>query len=151
MTSSRENEQSIGKKRLSVFVDANTIVSGLVFEGNEALLLKLGAIGACRPVATRNVIDEVVAVLRSKEFRLNQDEISSLLSIVYGSITVHEDLKLHEMLKYFPKLNDKKDVHVLAAFEKLKADILVTGDKELLRRVARAKTSRQTLEMILGG
>jgi predicted nucleic acid-binding protein len=122
-----------------------------VFEGNEALLLKLGAIGACRLVATRHVIDEVVAVLRSKEFRLNQDEISSLLSIVYGSITVHEDLKLHEMLKYFPKLNDKKDVHVLAAFEKLKADILVTGDKELLRRVARAKTSRQTLEMILGG
>ena len=151
MRSSRENEQSSGRKRVRAFIDANTIVSGLVFEGNEALLLKLGAAGACRLIATRHVIDEVAAVLRSREFHLSQEEISSLLSIVYGSITVHEDLKLREIEKYLPKLDDKKDAHVLAAFEKLKADILVTGDKELLRRVTQAKTTRQTLEMLLGG
>jgi hypothetical protein len=32
MRSSRENEQSYGKRELSIFVDANAIVSGLVFE-----------------------------------------------------------------------------------------------------------------------
>lgn len=149
MRSSRENEQRSGKRQLSVFVDANTIVSGLVFEGNEALLLKLGSVGACKLVTTRYVIDEVSRVLGAKEFGLGQDEISSLLSVVYGTVVVHEDLKQQELKKYFSRLDDKKDAHVLAAYEKFKCDILVTGDKELLKKVTRAKTTRRVLEMLL--
>jgi predicted nucleic acid-binding protein len=150
MRSSRENERSFGKKRLNVFVDANTIISGVAFEGNEALLLKLGATGACRLATTRYVINEVTKVLQADEFRLSQEEITATLSFVYRSIVVHEDVKQGELRKYFARLDDKKDVHVLAAFEKLKCDVLVTGDKELLRKVTEAKTTRQALEMILG-
>jgi predicted nucleic acid-binding protein len=151
MRSSKENEQSFGKRRLRVFVDANTIVSGLVFEGNQALLLKLGAVGACSLMTTRYVIDEVYKALAGKEFGLNGDEITTLLSVVYKTVVVHEDLKKLELKNYLPRLDDKKDVHVLAAYEKLKCDILVTSDRELLRKVPGSKTMRQTLKMLFGG
>jgi predicted nucleic acid-binding protein len=150
MRSSRENEQSSGKRQLSIFVDANTIVSGLVFEGNEALLLRLGMIGACKLVTTRYVIDEVSKVLGTEEFGLGADQIASLLAAVYRAIVVQKDLKQQELKRYFAKLDDKKDVHVLAAYEKFKCDFLVTGDKELLKKVTGAMPTRQVLEVILG-
>lgn len=76
MRSLKKNEQSFGKKRLKVFVDANTIVSGLLFDWNEALLLKLGALGACSLVTTRYVLDEVARALRAEDSRLGDEEVA---------------------------------------------------------------------------
>ncbi|MGD0175581.1 MAG: hypothetical protein ABSC50_02010 [Candidatus Bathyarchaeia archaeon] len=50
----------------------------------------------------------------------------------------------------YARLDDKKDVHVLAAFEKFKCDVLVTGDGELLKKVKGANTTKQALGRILG-
>ena len=150
MRLSRENERSSGKRRLSIFVDANTIVSGLAFEGKEALLLKLGAIGACDLKTTRLVIDEVDKALSGKEFALSRDGIAALISVVYKSVVVHESVGDVELKKYLPRLDDQKDMHFWTAYEKLRCDILVTGDNELLKKVAGAKTTRQTLEMLIG-
>jgi len=150
MRSSRESGEGSGKRHLKVFVDANIIVSGLAFEGNEALLLKLGAVGLCRLVTTRYVMEEVARVLRAEEFRLKPDELASLLSFVRRCMEIHEGVKWEELSEYLPRLDDEKDVHVLAAFERLNCDILVTGDKKLLRKVRKAKTTRQTLNRLLG-
>jgi len=150
MRSSRENEQDFGKKSLSIFVDANTIVSGLMFEGNEAVLLKLGAIDACTLVTSRYVIDEVARVLQRREFRIGKDELPLLLQFVNRAVLVREDVGQHDLERCYARLDDKKDVHVLAAFEKFKCDVLVTGDGELLKKVKGAKTTRQTLGIILG-
>jgi len=150
MRSSRENEQDFGKKSLSIFVDANTIVSALIFEGNEALLLKLGAIGACTLVTSRYVIDEVARVLQRREFRIRKDELPLLLQFVNRAVLVREDVGQHDLETCYARLDDKKDVHVLAAFEKSKCDVLVTGDGELLKKVKGAKTTRQALGRILG-
>ncbi len=145
----REKEEGFGKKQLKIFVDANTIVSGLVFEGNEALLLRLGRIGLCMLVTTRHVVDEVDQVLRAGEFQLGEEEVVSLLSYVHRSMRVYDSLRPEQLRKYSPRLQDKKDVHVLAAVHELKCDILVTGDKELLGKVTGARTTRQTLETLL--
>jgi putative PIN family toxin of toxin-antitoxin system len=149
MKSSKEKEQDSGRKRLRIFVDANTIVSGLVFEANEGLLMKLGAVGACSLVTTRYVMDEVSHVLRAREFGLSEDETQSLLSLTNRSVTVYGNTKSADLHQYFGRLNDEKDIHVLADFEKLKCDVLVTGDKELLEKVPGAKTTRQMLNMLL--
>jgi len=149
MRSSRENEESSGRKPLRIFVDANTIVSGLVFEGNEALLLRLGRIGLCRLVTTRYVIDEVARVLQAGEFRFSEEEIVSLISYVNRCMTVYETPRPEKLRKYSSTLQDKKDVHVLAAFHELKCDIMVTGDKELLGKVTKAMATRQALEILL--
>jgi predicted nucleic acid-binding protein len=147
---SRENEQDFGKKSLCIFVDANTLVSALIFEGNEALLLKLGAIGACTLVNSRYVLDEVARVLQRREFRIRKDELPSLLQFVNKAVLVREDVGEHDLERCYSRLDDKKDVHVLAAFEKFKCDLLVTGNGELLTKVKGAKTTRQALERILG-
>ena len=146
----RENEQNSGKRQLTIFVDANTIVSGLLFEGNEALLLRLGRTGLCTLVTTRYIIHEVTRVLHADEFRLSEEEILALISYTNKCIRVSESLKRAQLRKYTSRLADKKDVHVLAGFSELDCDILVTGDKELLRKVAKARTTRQTLEVLLG-
>ena len=124
-------------------------MSGLVFEGNEALLLKLGAIGACSLLTTRYILEEVSRTLARKEFRLGQEEITGLLSILHGSVVVHEDVDQAELKNHLSRLDDKKDVHVLAAYEKLKCEMLVTGDKELLKKVTGANTTRRVLELLL--
>lgn len=148
MRSSRENEESSGKKPLTIFVDANTIVSGLVFEGNEALLLRLGRAGLCRLVTTRYVVDEVARVLQAGEFRFGEEEVVSLITYVNRCMTIHGNVAPGKLRKYSSILRDKKDVHVLAAFHDLRCDIMVTGDKELLVKVARARTTRQALELL---
>ena len=147
---SRENERGSGKKRLKVFVDANTIVSGLVFEGNEALLLRLGAIRLCSLVTTRYVMDEVHQALTAREFGLTEDEVEGLITFAYKCITVYEGRNRDQLHRYSSRLDDKKDLHVLASFEGLDCDMLVTGNRELLRKVDRAKTTTQAIETLLG-
>lgn len=150
MRSSRENEKDSGKKPLSIFIDANTIVSAMIFEGNEALLIKLGSAGACRLVTSHYVIEEVVRVLQSREFRISHDEIPFVLQPLRRAIIVHENVGPRDLEDRYTRLDDKKDLHVLAAFEKSKCDMLVTGDKELLKKVKGARTTKQALEIILG-
>ena len=149
MRSLKENARSSGRRLLRIFVDANTVVSGLLFEGNEAALLKLGRIGACRLVTTGHVMEEVARVLRADEFRLTQEEAESLMAFANNSLHVHENLRNEEISEYITKLHDKKDAHVWAGFELLACDVLVTGDKELLRKVPKARTTRQTLNLLL--
>lgn len=145
----RENEQNSGKRQLKIFVDANTIVSGLLFDGSEALLLRLGKTGLCTLVTTRYVIDEVTRVLHAKEFGLSEQEMAAFISYTSNCTRVRERLKRSQLRKYSSRLADKKDVSVLAGFSELDCDILVTGDKELLRKVTKARTIRQTLELLL--
>jgi len=147
---SRENEPGSGRKRLRVFVDANTIVSGLVFEGNEALLLRLGEIRLCGLVTTRYVMDEVHQALRAREFELTEDEVEALIAFAYRCMMVYDGPNRDTLHRYSSRLDDKKDVHVLASFEGLDCDMLVTGDRELLGKVNRAKTTRQAIETLLG-
>lgn len=149
MKSSRENDQRSGRAPLSIFVDANIIVSGLVFAGNEALLLKLGTTRACNLLTTSRVMAEVEQTLRAKEFRFAADKVAELLSIVNRSVRARDDVSEIELKKRYDRLNDKKDIHVLAAFEVLRCDILVTGDKELVSKVGNAKSTKRTLQLIL--
>lgn len=81
---------------------------------------------------------------------MNPDIVVKLLSYVNKCVVVHEGMPQTELESYLSRLDDKKDTHVLAAFEKLKCDVLATGDKELLRKVAGAQTTRQISEMLLG-
>ena len=101
-------------------------------------------------MTTRYVIGEVTRVLRAEEFRLSEEEVDAFVSYASKCMRVSESLKRSQLRKYSSRLADKKDLHVLAGFSELDCDILVTGDKELLRKVTKARTTRQTLELLLG-
>ncbi len=131
-----------------VFVDANTIVSGLLFGGNESVLLRLGMIRLGELVTSEYVVEEVKRVLCSR-FDLSEDDVAFLTSYLHRCIRVYPPPSSEEIDRNLGRLKDKKDVHVLVAFEKLGCDLLVTGDSELLSRVKRAKRTRQVLEQLL--
>jgi predicted nucleic acid-binding protein len=93
---------------------------------------------------------EVARVLGRKEFRMSHEDLQWGLRFVNRAVTVGEDPSREDLKRCNARLADKKDVHVLAAFEKFKCDMLVTGDKELLRKVKGAETTKQAIEAILG-
>jgi len=94
-------------------------------------------------------MDEVARVLQSAEFRLHVEDIVAFLSYGQRSIDIYPDIGLEKTRRYFASLRDKKDAHVLAAFSELRCDVLVAGDVELLRKIPKAMTSRQVIEILL--
>jgi putative PIN family toxin of toxin-antitoxin system len=124
-----------GKKPLKAFLDANTIVSGLIFEGNEATLLELGRIGAVQLVTNNYVLAEVQAVLRRAEFSLSDEEFTGLIRYLHECLTVIEDPPNEEILSNSDLMRDKKDIPVALGATNSGSSYLVTGDKELLEKL----------------
>jgi len=132
-----------------IFVDANTIISGLLFRGNKSLLLRLGMIRLCELVTSEFVFKEVERALRSSRFGISEDEVTFLTSYLHRCVRVRPSPSPKEISLNLARLEDKKDVHVLVAFERLGCDFLLTGDSELLSKVKCAKRTRQILELLL--
>lgn len=130
-----------------VFLDANTLVSGIVFSGPEHELLKHGIRKQFELVTSEDVIGEIVEVINRK--------------FPEKAFLVKEFLKLAEIKtiqrKYYEKLvekqkvRDAKDRHVLAAAIAAKCDFLVTGDKDLLVLKKHGRLAIQTTKGILAG
>ena len=95
-------------------------------------------------------MDEVQQALTAREFGLTEDEVETLIAMAYKCTTVHEGPSQDQLHRYSSRLDDKKDLHVLASFEGLGCDMLVTGDRELLGKVNGAKTTMQAIETLLG-
>ena len=53
---------------LRLFLDANTVVSGLLFEGNESTLLEFGRLRLCELATNEYVCAEVTVVLGREQF-----------------------------------------------------------------------------------
>lgn len=134
---------------MRVFVDANTIVSGLLFVGNESALLELGRLRALRLVTNEYVLGEVRGVLKREEFRLTEEEKQRLMRYTLGCISVVEDPSKEEIKKHNDLLRDKKDLPVIVGAKKENCECLVAGDKELLsEKVKRFVNSTTTSELL---
>jgi putative PIN family toxin of toxin-antitoxin system len=136
-------------KNIRAFLDANTIVSGLLFTGNEATLLELGRIKAIELITNKYVYEEVSNVLARPEFNLTPREIKGLQSYLYLCLDIYENPSKDEIDQNLSLLNDKKDTLVALGSQQANADYLVTGDKELLEKIKNAITTRLLLEEIL--
>jgi len=144
----KRNPEQSGRS-VRVFLDANTIVSGILFKGNEATLLELGRVKAVELVTNLYVLEEVTRVIRRSEFRLNLEEVNGLIKYVHECITVLEDPSSNEIRENVSVLDDGKDVPVMLGFHGSNADFLVTGDKELLEKILNSTTTKKLLEKIL--
>lgn len=117
---------------VKAFIDANVIISGLLFQGNESVLLELGRFKALELVTNRYVLEEVTVVLNREEFQLAEEEIRGLLKYLYNCLTVLEDPTTEAIHRNIDLLDDKKDIPVALGALESGADFLVTGDRELL-------------------
>lgn len=136
-------------RSIKAFLDANTLISGLLFKGNEATLLELGRIKAIQLVTNNYVMDEVRHVLQRPEFNLNQNEINELWRYLNTCLTIQAVPSLPEIQNNFDLLDDKKDIPVALGFQNSDATYLVTGDKELFRKIQNTITTKRILEKIL--
>jgi putative PIN family toxin of toxin-antitoxin system len=137
-------------RNIKAFLDANIIISGLLFDGNEAVLLELGRVKAMELVTNRYILQEVRAVLRRDEFKLSSEEIQGLERYLHKCLTVMENPSRREIINNLDLLNDKKDIPVALGARESGADYLVTGDKELLQKESlNTITTRDPLDQIL--
>ena len=135
---------------MKLFVDANTLVSGVVFAGNERLLLEIARYGACDLITNRHVHREVVEVLARPGLGLSEVEQGRPIALLDRSLSTVEDPAVEKMRHSRNRLRDEEDLPVLVGFETSDCDYLVTGDRELRHSTPKAMTTRQALKALLG-
>lgn len=126
------------------FLDANILISGLLWKGNERKLLLLGEKRELTLLTSVYVLKEVEDVL--EEFGFDEEKIAETLVYLHSFIDL-TDVSKKEVEKYLDVLDDKDDVPVLAASIKSKS-ILVTGDKELVEKGKKYVIVKSTIEVL---
>lgn len=145
---SLKRNQRVSGRNIKVFLDANIILSGLLFNGNEATLLELGRIQAVTLITNQYVIEEVTNVLNRQDFHLQKSEVAKLIKILTTFVKVVENPSKEAIKNNLATLDDKKDIPVALGSECSEADYLVTGDKELLEKIHNAVTTKKLLETL---
>ena len=135
---------------MKLFVDANTLISGLLFLGNERLLLELGRYGTCDLITIEYVREEVRDFLGRPGALLSGDEQRRLMTILDRSVIALGDPPAGNVREPVGRLRDEADLPVLVGFEMSGGDYLVTGDRELRRVAPKAISPRRALELLLG-
>lgn len=113
---------------MRVFVDANTLISGIVFRGNEHQFLAKGVTKKIQLVTSEDVLDEVVSVLNSK-FPKQSGLVKEFLRLIQMRVVTRRD---YEGSVKTGVVRDTSDAHVLAAALEAKCGVIVTGDRDLL-------------------
>ena len=114
---------------MRVVFDTNTVISALLFRGRMAWLVAHWQSKIITPLASHETAQEFLRVLEYPKFRLNEQLIHSFaaryLPYVERIERISESLNCVECRD----LNDQKFIQLAMAG---KADILVTGDADLL-------------------
>jgi putative PIN family toxin of toxin-antitoxin system len=129
------------------FLDANILISGIIWNGNERKLLLLGENRKLTLVTSMYVFRDIQDVF--EDFGFSSQKIAE--SLVYlRSFMDLVDATDVEVEKCWDILDDKGDVPVLAAAIKSRS-ILVTGDKKLIKQENKyviVKTTKEILDTV---
>ena len=121
-----KNDKKI--ETLRVVLDTNVIVSALHFpKGALKRILELLFEGKYRLVLSPSIVEETVAILHGR-FLWDETETSNSIKILVRKADV---VRADTVLLVVP--DDPKDNHILACALAGKVDIVVSGDKDLLR------------------
>ena len=110
---------------MKVFLDTNVLASAAATRGLCADVLR--EVFACHElVVSKHVLDELERVLRAK-FGIGPELIADVISLLQQDTILAVPDGMPEV-----ELRDKDDLPILAAAIAGEAEVLVTGDKELL-------------------
>ncbi len=112
---------------MKVLLDANILISGLRFNGAPRQVLDLCTQGKIIGLTSDKAYQEVKTALLTK-FQLEPEEWLVVERGLRDTISVVPAVTIPEVAA----LRDKKDEHILAAAEISHADIIISGDKDLL-------------------
>ena len=114
---------------MRVVLDTNVVLSALLFEdGRLAWLRDAWRTGEVIPVASTASVAELVRVLSYPKFRLNQDDVTELLS---DYLPFTETVVVPEATRG-PKVDDPHDQKFVDLAVASKAITIVSGDRHLL-------------------
>jgi putative PIN family toxin of toxin-antitoxin system len=113
---------------LRAVLDTNVLVSAIISDGKSRELLKRGITNHYSIIISDLILKELLAVLRRPKFKTSEDEIHrTILALTRTANTVNVTSKLKVVEE------DPKDDMIVATAVDGDADIIVTGDKHLLR------------------
>ena len=130
-------------------LDANIVISGLVFPGNERQVLELARQGAFELYLSPFIMQEIAGVLRRK-FEWSREQLTEALADLGDLATMVEPDTIAPVLE-----DNDPDNRVLACVASASADYLVTGDRRHLLPLeehgdAKIVNSRQFLSELEG-
>lgn len=114
---------------MRVVFDTNTVVSALLFGGAMSWLIDHWRSRGSVPLISRATADEFLRVLHYSKFGLPDVEIEALAA---RYLPFAERVEVDEGAFVLPICRDPKDRMFLALAEAGRADMLVTGDRDLL-------------------
>ncbi|MBI5025666.1 MAG: putative toxin-antitoxin system toxin component, PIN family [Nitrospirae bacterium] len=130
----------MGKKEKAVrkvVLDTNTLVSALLFRGELSKIVDLWKNGSIVPMFSRETFREFKTVLEYPKFSLTEQEIKVIIE--------EEVLPYSEVIEITDKIKrvcrDADDDKFIACALSASADLIVTGDKDLLD-IGKYKTIR---------
>ena len=129
---------------MKVVFDTNIFISAFVIPGSQAEKAVLRIIeGRDVLLLSKGILDELLTVLSTK-FSRDKEEISRV------AVILSEMAEWVEPSERIKVLNDDPDNRVLECAVSGTADVIVTGDKELLRLRGYEKTKIISLKEYLG-
>ena len=115
---------------LRVVIDTHVVVSALVFKRSTVVAIRrVCESGECVPVVSRATAEELIRVLRYPKFGLDRDQQHAVLAEYLPHCKTVPAPKTHAKL---PKCRDEDDQPFLLLAAACEADVLITGDKDLL-------------------
>lgn len=115
---------------LRVVLDTNVVLSALVFGGGAAgQMRRAWQQGALLPLASTVTVQELVRVLAYPKFRLSQPDQDELLA---DYLPYTETVRIPQPPPHVPKCRDVLDEPFMHLAVAGKAQVLVSGDRDLL-------------------
>ena len=111
---------------MKVFLDTNVLVSGFATRGLCADVVRL--VLAEHELLTTDVVLEELQRALVQKLRLPNDTVQDILALLGDNLVQSEPNPSPRI-----RLSDKADLLILASALGAKADVFVTGDKDLLR------------------
>lgn len=135
------------KRAPRVVLDTNVVVSALVLTHGRAIALReAGQGGRCEPLVSKATVNELIRVLGYPRFKLVADEQRELLS---DYLPYCRTVTIPAKPPKTPPCRDPFDLPFLQLAVVGKAEVLVTGDRDLLGIEGRLACPIVTLEAFL--
>jgi len=112
---------------LRAVLDTNVLVSAVISDGKPRLLLRKGIEKKFSLVTSDLILKELASVLRRPKFKTSGDEIQQIVLALIQSAEVVDVKSSFKVVNRDPK----DDVVFNTAYDG-KADVIVTGDRDLL-------------------
>jgi putative PIN family toxin of toxin-antitoxin system len=117
---------------VKLVVDTNILVSGLLWRGAPAGLLEMLELRRASLVMSRDLIFELRDVLSRKKLAARIRQIGTSAPELAAKLARHVQIVNPSVIPQPSNLRDADDLQVLACAAAAKADVIVTGDKDLL-------------------